>query len=79
MKTFTGWLKALNSVSMLAIMVAIVACFHNLNSGKERIKGRYSSLSYIGRTGLSYSSSSTSLFRGVKNLIKRFKKKIAKP
>ena len=52
----TGTLKASNKVQNIAINIAFVAEYQNLNSGNLRINGRNSSLLSVGNFGPSSKS-----------------------
>ena len=55
----TGMLKNSKKVQPKAITVALVAEYQNLNSGSRRIKGRNSSLCFVGSSRPSPSSSAS--------------------
>ena len=74
----TGKSKDGKNVQKKAIPVAIVMFFHNPNSPNFLKNGLNSSVSLIGRTGLSNSSSSKSALIGVRKRKNRLRIKIAK-
>ena len=74
----TGILKTWKNVQNMAMHIALVPEYQNLNSGKRRMNGRNSSFVLVGSLGPSSSESSSPPYTegstfGERNAIKRFK------